>query len=244
MHSGKRDLPYTNSHFPAKLSRVSFSLLRCSKLRWKNWPQKDKRKPLSPSSRGGIRQQAPRTPQLKHCIFRKQFWMWSSLQFCCNDGSEPNTPSWTLQAVAQRAFSTPTTRCSQWCSQLRQIGEPGLDTPTTGSTLFLFFLSPGNFLSSKTVELTVLLQQTTKLHSLKASQIYRRPVQTSSWDCNQQEQPRFTTTHQREERQGRLHLPYLSFDLFLIISPDAWRVIQQRADQRRWLLRIRAQVWR
>lgn len=74
------------------------------------------------------------------------------------------------------------------------------------------------------------------------------PIQTSSWGClepqEQQERPRFITTHQREERQGQLHSPHLSFDLFLILSPDAWRVIQQRADQGRWLLGIRAQVWR
>lgn len=29
---------------------------------------------------------------------------------------------------SKRAFPTPTTKCSQWCSQQRQTGEPGLDT--------------------------------------------------------------------------------------------------------------------
>lgn len=54
--------------------------------------------------------------------------------------------------------------CSQWCSQQGQTAEPGLYTPTLAH---LFSLSPGNSLSNNTMELTVLLQLTTKCFSLK-----------------------------------------------------------------------------
>lgn len=68
-----------------------------------------------------------------------QWWVWAKVKH-----SQLNAAG----RGSKRAFLTPTTRCSHWFSQQRQTREPGLDTPTTGSTLFLFFLSPGNFLSS------------------------------------------------------------------------------------------------
>lgn len=102
MHSGKRDLPYTNSHFPAKPS-ASFSLLRRSKLRRKTQPQEAKRKPLPPSPEEGWASRHPEHPaQTNTLSSESSFWCDAPLQLCCNDESEPNTPSWMLQAVAQR----------------------------------------------------------------------------------------------------------------------------------------------
>lgn len=53
MHSGKRNLPYTNSYFPAKPSEFLSPSSYAPSWGEKKQPQKDKRKPLSLSSRGG-----------------------------------------------------------------------------------------------------------------------------------------------------------------------------------------------
>lgn len=93
----------------------------------------------------------------------------ASLWFCCNDGSEPNTPSRLLQAVAQREhFLLPQPDAPSGAPSRERLESLGWIFPQQAQH-FLFFLSPGNLPSSKTMELTVLLQQTTKLHSLKAS---------------------------------------------------------------------------
>lgn len=47
----------------------------------------------------------------------------------------------------------------------------------TGSTLRHFCLLPGNSASNTTLDLTVMLHETTKLLSLKTSQIYKGPYQ-------------------------------------------------------------------
>lgn len=137
----------------------------------KNRPQKDKRKPLSLSSRGGKSQQAPRTPWLRQTLHLQKAALDVMLPygFTAMMGLSQTLPAECCRLWLEESISYSHNRCSQWCSQQRQTGKPGMDTPTTGSTLFLFFLSPGNFLSSRTTELTVLLQQTTELHSLKAS---------------------------------------------------------------------------
>lgn len=135
MHSGKRDLPYTNSHFPAKPTEFLSPSWDAA-----IWGEKTNHRRTKVAEEGWASRH-PEHPSSNTSPSESSFGCDAPLQFCCNDGSEPNAPRWTLQAAAQRAFSTPTTRCSQWCSQLRRIGEPGLDTLTTGSALFLFFLS-------------------------------------------------------------------------------------------------------
>lgn len=137
MHSGKRDLPYTNSHFPAKPSEFlspSWDTLRRGE---KTSYRRARGSPSHPAAEEGWASRHPEQPSSdKHFIFRKQFWMWCFLMVFLQ---------WWVWAKhsqliaagcgSERAFSTPTTRCSQWCSQQRQTGEPGLDIPTTGSTL-------------------------------------------------------------------------------------------------------------
>lgn len=160
MNRGKRDLPYTCSHFLAKLSSCRLHPEKESKRRRKSRQPKDKSYPLSPCSRGRMSQQAPRTPRLRQNYFCLQkavldvmlpcallrWWGWAKR-------SQLNAAG----CGSKRAFSTPTTKCLQWYPSRDRLESLGW-TPLHSLNTVPFLLSPGNFPSNNTPELIVLLQ--------------------------------------------------------------------------------------
>lgn len=132
MHSGKRDLPYTSSHFPAKPSEfLPFSSWDAPSSGEKVGNRRKRATPLSPCSTGGTSQQTPRTPWLRQDHFSLQKAVLDVMLpygFAAMMGLSQTLPAERCRLWLKESISTPTTKFSQWCSQQRQTGEPGLDT--------------------------------------------------------------------------------------------------------------------
>lgn len=173
MHSGKRDLPYTSSHSPAKPSEfppsspwdAPSSGEKAGNRRTRATPSR----PAAQEGRAGRHPEPPGADRITS-IFKKQVWMWLL--------------PYGFAAVLGPSQTLPDERCRLWLkeslsyshNQMLPVVLPAetdwrawFGHSCTGSTLFLFPLSPESFPSNHPLELTVLLQQTTKLHSLKTS---------------------------------------------------------------------------
>lgn len=84
----------------------TFFLLRCSQLRKKSRQQKHEHSPPLPAAQegwAGRHWEYPGSHRITS-VTEDSFGCDAPLWFCCNDGAEPNTSSWALQAGVQREY--------------------------------------------------------------------------------------------------------------------------------------------
>lgn len=175
MHSGKRDLPYTFSHFPAKPPEF---------LRSSSWDA-----PSSGEKAANKRTRATLShPVAEEGWASRHSWLRQNHFYLPKADLDVMLPygfaammglSQTLPDECCRLWLTESIFCSH--NQIFPVIPPSRDRlkawvghSCTDSTLFFFFMSPGNFSSNNALKLTLLLQWTMKLHFLEICKIYRR----------------------------------------------------------------------